>query len=405
MADIQESQGESIGAGSRKRFVRRYKDQIKERLKENIDTTKIKDISSKRKVRVVTKTLDEPHYRYDPLTGKKEYVGNSNDNYIKGDREKKRARTSQEAAGGAGQGEDEYGDFSFELTKEELIDLLFEDMELPDYIKESLKTDTFIKIKRRGHTVDGIPVNINPVRTIMAAMARKIAFKGSVAKRIEEAETEEEKEELRKKKAPFLEDTDLRYKRYDKEEEPIRNAVMIMVMDVSGSMTQNDRDLAKRFFLLLYLFLEKSYSNVEMRFLTYTTYALEVSEEEFFNDGRYGGTSVLSGANLTKEVIKKYDTERNNIYLAHVSDGDMLTEELEDTTAVYDGAIMPFIQYAAYLELKSVQDISALVMSYGSYTPVSAIYLALKQKYKNIGVAHATEAAEIFPALQELFRK
>jgi uncharacterized sporulation protein YeaH/YhbH (DUF444 family) len=400
MSEIYSTDKGSIGAGSRKKFIRRYKDQIKDRLRESIDANGIKDIAGKRKVRVVTKSLDEPSYGYDPLTGRREYVGNENQDKNKGDTYQKKPQDSKDAASGAGKGEDEYGDFTFDLRKEELLDILFEDMHLPDYIKQGLKTDTLTKLIRRGHAVDGIPVNINPVKTIMASMARKIAFKGATAKAIEEAETEEEKEELRNKKAPYLEDSDLRYKRYETQEEPIRHAVMIMLMDVSGSMTAKDREMAKKFFLLLFLFLEKAYTSVDMRFITYTTTAKEVNEFEFFNGRRFGGTSLEAATILVRDVISEYDCDKNNIYLAHVSDGDVLSDETQAIARNYDEGILPYVQYVAYLEL-----VEGTPNALASYTYVSSIYLLLKERHRNIGIATATEDCEIFPALKELFKE
>ena len=121
----------------------------------------------------------------------------------------------------------------------------------------------------------------------------------------------------------YLDDIDLRYKHFTKKPFPVKQAVMICLMDVSGSMGEFEKNMAKKFYILLYLFLNKVYKNVEVIFISHTTSAAEVTEHEFFYSQENGGTIVSTGLQLAKNIIdERIDTSATNVYIAQASDGD-----------------------------------------------------------------------------------
>lgn len=153
----------------------------------------------------------------------------------------------------------------------------------------------------------------------------KVVENTEPAQLLEEERLRKEIAELRAKidRVPFIDTFDLRYKNYEKRPEPSSQAVMFCLMDVSGSMDQATKDMAKRFYILLYLFLSRTYKNVEVVYIRHHTQAKEVDEHEFFYSQETGGTIVSSALKLMDEVVKeRYDPAQWNIYAAQASDGD-----------------------------------------------------------------------------------
>lgn len=388
---------DSIGGENRKKFMDRNKERIKDSVKDIVDRYDVKDITKQRKIKLKSNSTDEPSYSIDRTTGDKRYVGNSNKRYQKGDTVAKQGKAPSKG-GFDNEGEDGEHDFIFELTRQELVQYVFADMELPDFIKQGIAGDYKTKLQREGFTTEGIPGKLNVKKTVETSMARRIAYKGSLARRLEAAETEEEKEEIRNKKIPFIDETDLRYNRYEERKFPIKKAAVVMLMDVSGSMGEDERRLAKMFFLLLYVFLDSHYEAVELRFITYTATAVENTEEEFFNDYRSGSTSVLAGLNKAHEVLSEYDATKTNLYLAHATDGDLFLDEEPACESVLVQKILPVVQYLAYVEVAEGRG-----LYYG--TTVGKVYKQLTHQHPNMGMSVATKANEIFPALRNLFRR
>src|SRR5690606_17167022 len=104
-------------------------------------------------------------------------------------------------------------------------------------------------------------------------------------------------------RVPWLDDFDLKYNLHVKDPAPSSKAVMFCLMDVSGSMNQATKDMAKRFFILLYLFLKRNYEHTEVVFIRHHTSAKEVDEEEFFYSRETGGTIVSSALKLMKQIL------------------------------------------------------------------------------------------------------
>ena len=378
--------GPGKSAPNRKRFIDRYKRQIKKSIEKNVRNRSIKDVEDGIDVGIDENTTSEPSYGYEPDSGRKKTVNSGNDTFGRGDRIKKPVGGGADdpLAGNDGEGEDP---FLFTLTKEEFYELYFEDMELPDFIKESFKGESKFKYRRAGYTIDGVPMRLNKKKTMENAIARRIASRKAM---------EEEG-----RKPPYLDDLDVKYDKIIKVPEPVTRAIMFCAMDVSGSMMEMDKMLAKKFFLLLYLFLTKCYDTVEVRFIRHTHTAQEVDEETFFYGRESGGTIVSTAMTLISDIIdNEVDLETTNVYLSQVSDGDNWPEDSERLIEVLEQDILPKVQYMTYVQTRSPR-----TMSLGLLEDIYIPYKGLSKKHKNLKVKVARTQKEIYPALKELFER
>jgi uncharacterized sporulation protein YeaH/YhbH (DUF444 family) len=275
------------------------------------------------------------------------------------------------------------------------MELFFDDLELPRLARTMLGEVRDWKLRRAGYTTSGAPANLAVPRTLRTALARRIALRGALRARMAAAQGEA-LEELQRRAArvPFLEDVDLRYRHRVLEPQPARRAVMFCLMDVSASMTEEKKDLAKRFFTLLYLFLTRKYEKVEVVFIRHTEDAEEVDEQTFFYDPKSGGTVVLSALKLMHEVIEaRYPPRAWNIYGAQVSDGDAFGADSEKSRALLEEQILPLARYFAYVEVADGGRQSPLGFAYGR---VQCAQFAMKQ---------VRTRADVYPVLRALFRK
>lgn len=256
-----------------------------------------------------------------PIQGIKEYrfvfgdnksgVGSGDGNTQPGDRVGKAgdgANGKQPGGGNAG-GVDYY---ETEITLDELISIIFEDLELPDLERSRLrKIPAQRNFQRKGFSRAGIRVRLDKKRTMLSRVRRKIAT-GSPAQR---------------ERFPFHQD-DLVFKRLRQDTRPQSNAVVICMMDTSASMTTTKKYLARSFFFLLYQFTRARYQNVEVVFIAHHTVAAEVTEEQFFHKGESGGTCVSSAYLKALEIINdRYHPSLWNIYAFHCSDGDNFSDD------------------------------------------------------------------------------
>ena len=232
---------------------------------------------------------------------------------------------------GQGQrGEDKAGDqpgtdyYETDVTLEELIDIMFEDLELPDLERKALRQIEAHRIaKRKGYRQVGIRVRLDKRRTVRERFKRKLARRRHRnAAALEPTGDVGETAELARERFPFHED-DLVYRHMIMDVKKESNAVVICVMDTSGSMDTMKKYLARSFFFLLYQFICTKYRNVEIVFIAHHTEASEVTEEEFFHKGESGGTFISSGYGKALEIVQaRYHPSLWNIYAFHCSDGD-----------------------------------------------------------------------------------
>lgn len=403
---------------NRQRFLERYRQHIKKAVSDAVDKRSIKDIHSGEKISIPAKDIGEPIFHHGN-GGVRSKVLPGNKEFVSGDRIK---RPEGGGAGGPGPGASNSGegedDFAFNITQEEFLDFMFEDLALPNLVKRNLAGDKEFKYHRAGIANEGNPGKINIVRSLRSANARRIALTGGKRRKLKELEAEAEalrdstqpdalirlKEvqaeisdlKRRIKRVPWLDTFDLKYNLHVKYPVPRSRAVMFCIMDVSGSMDQATKDTAKRFFLLLYLFLQRNYEHTEVVFIRHHTSAKEVDEEEFFYSRETGGTIVSSALKLTNQIIEdRYPPAQWNIYAAQASDGDNWND---DSTVCYKTLtenLMPKLQYFSYIEITS-REHQALWAAYKKVEEDFPSTFAMRQ---------LVDASDIYPVFRQLFQK
>jgi uncharacterized sporulation protein YeaH/YhbH (DUF444 family) len=413
--------GKSLG--NRQRFLERAREDVRDAIDKHVRGQKITDaLGSGGRVKVSGRGLFEPWIHHEPSTGDKTHVVGGNTDYIKGDaisRPEKRGGGRGNGSVGQGESEDE---FDFALSREEFLDMLFADMELPDMVKTMLKDATHHIPERQGYSVVGNPSNLSVRRTMTRAMGRRIALDRPTQQELEQArqdvETEEnqpspdssilrvlrqhlETLELRHRNIAYVDPLDVRYNRFVQVPQPNSKAVMFCLMDVSGSMDEAKKDLAKRFFILLHLFLERNYKRVDVVFIRHTEVAKEVDEQEFFYSTQSGGTMVSSClAELVKIQKARYPLEEWNIYTAYSSDGDNYHNDTTECLRLMNDAVLPIVQYFAYIETRSA-------MWGDSNTPSTLwqTFEPLMTTKRNFQARKVEKQGEIFSVLAELFKR
>ncbi len=357
---------------NRQRFMRRAKAQIRKAVHESAGSRSIKDADEGGEVVLPAQGVHEPTFRRSGTGGIRDHLLPGNKEYIAGDTIQR--PPSGGGGGGSegspdGEGED---DFRFALSREEFVDLFLEDLELPDLAKRRVVNAEAPVWHRAGYSVSGSPANLALNRTVRNSLSRRIALRRpkpeelqALRDEIEALSSDEadeprrlelEQELLRKQRRtgliPHIDPIDVRYKRFDPMPRPVAQAVMFCLMDVSGSMTEHMKDLAKRFYVLLYIFLKRRYKNVDVVFIRHTHQASEVDEDTFFNSPETGGTVVSTALEEMQRVIdERYNPDNWNIYAAQASDGDNTASDNDKTAALLTKVILPACQYYAYLEV------------------------------------------------------
>lgn len=406
--------GKNKSAVNRQKFIRRFRTQIKKAVADAVTERSVTDLDKGEKVSIPARDTSEPFFHHGK-GGYREIIHPGNKEFRKGDKiERPEGGTGQgNQASDSGEGLDE---FVFELTREEFMQFFFEDLELPNLVKTKLATIQETKKVRAGHTSEGNPTNINVLRSLRGALGRRIAMRAPHTDRIAEAEAElenllkrhnetdtvvialrEEIKRLKKKveQIPFIDTFDLRYDNRIDRPKPTTQAVMFCVMDVSGSMGPEEKDMAKRFFMLLYLFLTRTYEKIQVVFISHHTEASEVDEETFFYSRETGGTVVSSALNLMSKIIQeRFPTSEWNIYAAQASDGDNWDNDSKDCTRILSEQIMPYMQYYAYIEITEDR-----------HQNLWHEYLTLKGKWSNFAMQRIAGVADIYPVFRKLFEK
>ncbi|GGI86554.1 YeaH/YhbH family protein [Shewanella gelidii] len=402
---------------NRQRFINRYKNQIKKAVSDAVTRRSVTDIETGEKVGIPTRDISEPTF-HQGQGGVKERVHPGNDQFTRGDQIQRPPSGGGQGSGNgeasdSGEGQD---DFVFQISKDEYLELLFEDLELPNLQKNRLNKLVEYQIYRAGFTNDGVPANINIVRSLRGSLARRIAMSAGKKKRLEELKNKlklledtpgsnadlilqlkQEIELLEQKiaKVPFIDTFDLRYNNFAKQEVPSSQAVMFCLMDVSGSMDQATKDMAKRFYILLYLFLTRTYKNLEVVYIRHHTQAKEVDEHEFFYSQETGGTIVSSALKLMHEIQqKRYPADEWNIYAAQASDGDNWADDSPACYSLLEKKILPLVRYYSYIEITN-----------RAHQTLWREYEALQQEFDNMAVQHIKQADDIYPVFRELFKK
>lgn len=398
--------GNNKSVGNRQKFLKRYKSRIKKSVEDLADTKGITDVLKDRKVVIHKDEIEEPNFNFDLTTGERDMVFPGNKDKSIGD---KIYRPPQGEGSGSEASDDGEGvdDFTFTLTKEEFLELYFSDMALPDFVKESMKGSTKTKWKRTGYSKDGIPPRLDLVKTLKQGLARRIATK-KVCEKCEGNPRYNKHgypcpdcEGAGYQKARYLDDIDLRYKHFTKQPFPVRQATMICLMDVSGSMGEWEKGVAKKFFLLLYLFLHKVYKDVNVIFVSHTQEAKEVTEHEFFYGTESGGTLVSSGLTLVKEIIdSRIDLESTNVYISQASDGDNWQEDDKVSVPLVE-ELLSKVQYFAYIQTEAEK--RRIQKSKYGVRDLMDTYKPIAEAHKNLQCRYVSDESEVYPVLRSLF--
>lgn len=403
---------------NRQRFIRRYKQQIKEAVSDSISKRSVTDVDSGEEVSIPTRDIKEPVF-HTSKGGKREQVHPGNDQFSTGDKIKRPPGGGGQGGSGEGDASDQgegQDEFVFEISKDEYLDLLFEELELPNLQKNQLDKLVQYETYRAGYQTDGVPANLDIVRSLKGSVARRIALTSGKKKKLRELETELEQlkadkfehqlriielekeiEALKKAiaKVPFIDTFDLRFRNYEKRPNPTSKAVMFCLMDVSGSMDQATKDMAKRFYILLYLFLTRTYKNVDVVYIRHHTQAKEVDEQEFFYSQETGGTIVSSALRLMDEIIQdRYDATEWNIYAAQASDGDNWADDSPLCSEILTQRLLPAVRYYAYIEITERQ-----------HQSLWREYQKIAGHQEHFAIKHIQTVEDIYPVFRELFRK
>jgi len=399
---------------NRQRFLRRAKALVQGAVKKSSQDRDIKDVLEGGEVSVPIDGMDEPRFRREG--GTRDMVLPGNKKFIEGDM---LPRPNQGGGKGRGAGEGDGEDaFRFVLSRDEFVDLFLDDLELPDLAKRKLAEVESQGIRRAGYTTAGSPANISITRTVSRALARRVALRrprpevlaaleaemadcSDEARRAElMAEIEAVKTKI--KRIPFIDPIDIRYRRFETVPKPVAQAVMFCLMDVSGSMTEHMKDLAKRFYMLLYVFLKRRYRHVEIVFIRHTDRAEEVDEQTFFHGPASGGTLVSSALQAMHDIVRtRFRPEDWNIYAAQASDGDNSYSDGEVTSRLLTEMILPVTQFFAYLEVGQENGLSYEMPNSSLWT----LYESLRASGAPLSMRKVNERSEIFPVFHDLFQR
>lgn len=421
---------------NRRKFIDRVKGILKEGVKDLVREGGIRDLATSggKKVKIPNRSLEEPSFHHDG-TGVNDIVRPGNDKYMPGDKFKR--PKSGQGEGGKGGSEDGEGEdnFTFHLTKEEFLDLFFDNCALPDLVKQNLAVLTEEVIQRCGFTTDGSPSMMNINRSMRGAVGRRSGLRALKTKKLKvllEKEQElikeiadrkvknldvfveqdalkrvqAEIEILRRRIAaiPFLDPIDLRFNNWVRTPIPKVQAAMICLMDVSGSMDERKKELAKTFYLLLYLFLLQDYENISIEYITYHTRAQVVDEQNFYYGHETGGTVTSKGLELALETImEKYNPSLWNVYLAHSSDGDNFPHDNVVVKDLVVEKLLPILQYYAYVQINPDEQ-THLALS-DEDDSLWSVFTPLSQQYRHLSTALITTEEEVYPVFIKLFEK
>ena len=414
------SGGRDRSAEDRRRHRELVEESIKKNLGNIIAEESIIGKSRDKKIKIPIRGIKEFQFVY----GKnKPGVGSGNGNEKRGD------KFSGEAQNGNGKGKagNQEGEeiYETEITIEEVIRYLFDDLNLPDIDKKQLSQLEEKSYRKLGYQQRGIPPRLAKKRSAIEKIKRKQATKRALNElKQDEGENNTDSEvdsinelenntnimygnigvngsavnlnsEAAKYRFPFIED-DLRYYRIKEDNKRDYNAVVLCIMDVSGSMDQTKKYLARSFYFLLYQFLQLKYTNVEVVFIAHTTTAKEVNEKEFFHRGESGGTYISSGYEKALEIIaERYSPSNWNIYAFHCSDGDNWSE---DNKKAVDSA-------KRLCEVCNLFGYGEIVPGYYSMGSTIKSELQSKIDSRNFAAISINKKEDVLPALKKLLEK
>jgi len=327
-------------ASDRHRHKKKIDKAIKESIKDVVAEESIIGQNGKKKIRIPIRGLKEYRFIFGDNENNKS-VGSAGDHKIKKGQKIGQKRAKVARGQGTGQGSNEKGDeyYDVEVTLEELAEYLFNDLELPDLEKKQFRFISQKSIKRKGYRFKGIRPRLSKKETIKRKIRRR-----KIAEKIGTYDPDGEE------RFPFHRD-DLKYHHIKPKIKENSSAVIFFLMDVSGSMSQDRKYLARSFFFLLYQFLNHKYERVEVVFISHSTEANRVDEDDFFKVATHGGTIISSCLNLELEVIEKeFHPNSWNIYTFYCGDGENWTSDNEKSLDLFK-KVKDLSQLTGYCEI------------------------------------------------------
>ena len=409
--------GKNKSIGNRERFLKRYQVQLRDAVRKAVDKRGIRDLEQGEDIHLPKRDIKEPVFSHGS-GGAREMVHPGNQEYVRGDRIERPQGGSASGSGSGQAGDSEGGDddFVFHLTKEEFMQIFFDDLALPRMQRTQLAETPEMKSHRAGYSNAGTPSNLSVIRSMRGAIGRRVAIgAGSRAElaRLEavleamplpdaDVAAAAERELLQAKigalrtrlaSIPYLDPIDLRFRNRVRTPVPTAKAVMFCLMDVSGSMDEARKDLSKRFFILLYLFLTRHYEKIDIVFIRHHTQAQEVDEENFFRARETGGTVVSSALVLMDEIITaRYPPGDWNIYAAQASDGDNWHHDSGRCRELLTESLLPKCRYFAYVQVAEEEQ------------NLWEEYARLQELQRHFAMRKVTQASQIYPVFRDLFK-
>jgi len=409
--------GKNKSIGNRERFLKRYQVQLRDAVRKAVDKRGIRDLEQGEDIHLPKRDIKEPVFSHGS-GGAREVVHPGNQEYVRGDRIERPQGGSASGSGSGQAGDSEGGDddFVFHLTKEEFMQIFFDDLALPRMQRTQLAETPEMKSHRAGYSNAGTPSNLSVIRSMRGAIGRRVAIgAGSRAElaRLEavleamplpdaDVAAAAERELLQAKigalrmrlaRIPYLDPIDLRFRNRVRTPVPTAKAVMFCLMDVSGSMDEARKDLSKRFFILLYLFLTRHYEKIDIVFIRHHTQAQEVDEENFFRARETGGTVVSSALVLMDEIITaRYPPGDWNIYAAQASDGDNWHHDSGRCRELLTESLLPKCRYFAYVQVAEEEQ------------NLWEEYVRLQELQRHFAMRKVTQASQIYPVFRDLFK-
>lgn len=431
--------GRGKSLNNRQKLLKRIKDSIRNAKPEDIDADGVHKGSGAQgansynnPVKVARHALNEPTLRYDPNTGDREIVLIGNDTWLKGDQfpiDKGGSGKGKGRGKGSGPGDQGEDDFIINISRSEFYDVFFEDCELPD-LKETHDKDLPEHVMQRaGFQKVGNPGQLSVIRSFKHSKARRLALTkdsrdelslleeelitlladdaehestDAWAKRMEEVTTRIAELKQKISAVSVYEDVDLRYRKSEKVQVKATDAVFAMLMDISGSMDEEKKRMARKFFTLQYAFIAKKYPQTDLIFIAHTDESEEMTEEEFFTTRKSGGTVVSPAWGLLHKIIKeRYDAAQTNIYVSYAGDGDnwdsdnpLVLKEIEES------GLMSKIRHAVYVQVG--QTFSS---GYGGGTTLWQIMQSIKASNPKLAMIKINEESEVFDAFKKVYKK
>lgn len=328
------------GQQDQQRHQEKVKDAIRRAMPDLVSEESIILSDGKDVVKIPIRSLDEYRFRYN--TKKQQHVGQGNGKSQVGDL----LGSESEAQAGDGAAGDQPGIdyYETEVSVQELEEMLFDELALPHLEAKEEQELEHVDIDFTDVRKKGLMGNIDKKRTLLEAIRRHA--RAGLPDPL------------------HISNDDLRFKTWDDTVEPRSNAVILAIMDTSGSMGKFEKYIARTFFFWMVRFLRTRYEKVEIVFIAHHTEAKEVTEEQFFTKGESGGTICSSAYRLAIDIIKKrYPRSRYNIYPFHFSDGDNLTSDNERCIRLVS-ELMDVSNMFSYAEVNQYNRHSTLMTAY-----------------------------------------